>query len=89
VCRSRNPSYVIGHFFGKRLVPLNQSVSQFDKTPYIVVNQNANLISFDRAFVANPDLPRRLEENVPLNPLDVGTIFGGNEKGYIDYPFLE
>jgi N-ethylmaleimide reductase len=56
---------------------------------YVLVNQNANLISFDRAFVANPDLPRRLQENAPLNPLDVGTIFGGDEKGYMDYPFLE
>jgi len=48
----------------------------------------ADLVSFGRAFVANPDLPPRLAEGLPLAPLDGATLFGGGERGYTDYPAL-
>jgi N-ethylmaleimide reductase len=48
----------------------------------------AKLISFGSLFLANPDLPKRFELNTPLNQPDRDTMFGGNDKGYIDYPFL-
>ena len=53
-----------------------------------IVNKKADLISFEKLFVANPDLPKRLEKKASLNLLDIKTIYGGGEKGYIDYPFL-
>ncbi len=31
----------------------------------------------------------RLELNAPLNVPDVSTFYGGAEKGYTDYPFLD
>ena len=43
--------------------------------------------AFGRDFIANPDLPRRLEEGLPLNAQDGSTFYGGDEKGYTDYPF--
>ncbi|OZA26125.1 MAG: alkene reductase [Hydrogenophilales bacterium 17-64-11] len=46
----------------------------------------ADLIAFGRPFIANPDLPKRIANNWPLNPVDPGTMYGGTEKGYIDYP---
>ncbi|WP_116138812.1 alkene reductase [Trinickia diaoshuihuensis] len=46
----------------------------------------ADIIAFGRAFIANPDLPRRLREERPLNEPDASTFFGGGETGYIDYP---
>lgn len=49
----------------------------------------ADAVAFGRMFIANPDLPRRLMENRPLNPYDRSTFYGGNEHGYIDYPALE
>lgn len=49
----------------------------------------ADLIAFGRAFLANPDLPERLEQNDPLNEPDPATFYGGAEAGYTDYPFLE
>ncbi|MGE4490344.1 MAG: alkene reductase [Kiritimatiellales bacterium] len=52
-------------------------------------NDRADLISFGRPFIANPDLVKRLKRDAPLNRLDVDTLYGGNEKGYTDYPFLE
>lgn len=43
---------------------------------------------FGRWFLANPDLPRRLRENIPLNAYDRQTFYTPEEpKGYIDYPF--
>ena len=46
----------------------------------------ADLIAFGRPFIANPDLPARLRGALPLNEADPGTFFGGDERGYIDYP---
>ncbi len=48
----------------------------------------ADLVAFGRPFVANPDLPRRLAENLPLAAFDGGALFGGTERGYSDYPAL-
>jgi N-ethylmaleimide reductase len=49
----------------------------------------AKLISFGSLYLANPDLPKRFELNAAFNQPDRMTMFGGNEKGYIDYPFLD
>ncbi|MFH0968860.1 MAG: alkene reductase [Methanobacteriota archaeon] len=48
----------------------------------------ADLISFGAIFLANPDLPERFRRNAPLNPVDVSTLYVGEEKGYTDYPTL-
>ncbi|MCP9757193.1 alkene reductase [Lacihabitans sp. CCS-44] len=48
----------------------------------------AKAIAFGSSFLANPDLPKRFELDAPLNQPDRMTMFGGDEKGYIDYPFL-
>ncbi|MGC1783940.1 MAG: alkene reductase [Acidobacteriaceae bacterium] len=54
----------------------------------IVESGLADAVAFGRIFIANPDLPRRLMEDKPLNPYDRGTFYGGNEHGYTDYPAL-
>ena len=48
----------------------------------------ADLIAFGATFLANPDLPRRFALNAALNTPDRATMFGGDSRGYIDYPFL-
>ena len=48
----------------------------------------ADLISFGRPFIANPDLVERLRRDAPLNTPDRSTFFGGSTKGYNDYPAL-
>jgi N-ethylmaleimide reductase len=48
----------------------------------------ADLVAFGALFIANPDLPERFARNAPLNAPDQSTFYGGNEKGYTDYPFL-
>jgi N-ethylmaleimide reductase len=48
----------------------------------------ADLISFGRLFISNPDLVERLRRGAPLNEPDRATFFGGGAAGYTDYPFL-
>lgn len=49
----------------------------------------ADLVSFGRLFIANPDLPLRVKNNWPLAQPDQATFYQGKEKGYTDYPFYE
>ncbi len=50
---------------------------------------DADLVSFGKLFLANPDLPERFKRNAPLNEPDFKTFYGSGEEGYTDYPFLE
>lgn len=43
-------------------------------------------IAFGRHFLSNPDLPRRIQENLPLNPYDRTTFYTFDARGYTDYP---
>jgi N-ethylmaleimide reductase len=55
-----------------------------------VTSGRADLVSFGRPFLANPDLVERLKGDAPLNPMmDGSTIYGGGAHGYTDYPTLE
>ncbi len=63
----------------------------YDRTMAIeaVTSGSADLVSFGRDFLANPDLVARLEQKAALNPMmDASTIYGGGAHGYIDYPTL-
>jgi N-ethylmaleimide reductase len=46
----------------------------------------ADLISFGRPFIANPDLVERLATGIPLATPDETTFYGGDARGYTDYP---
>ena len=48
----------------------------------------ADAISFGRPFLANPDLVRRFRDRVPLNELQVETLYTQGSDGYTDYPAL-
>ena len=49
----------------------------------------ADAVAFGTAFIANPDLVRRLREHAPLNVPDRSTFYGGGAAGYTDYPMLD
>ena len=48
----------------------------------------ADAVAYGRAFIANPDLVRRMREGAALNAPDPGTFYGGGEHGYLDYPAM-
>lgn len=54
-----------------------------------VRNGRADLVSFGKLFIANPDLPERLRAGAPLACADPDTFYGGGAEGYIDYPTME
>jgi N-ethylmaleimide reductase len=47
---------------------------------------DADAIAFGRYFVSNPDLPRRIRENLPLSAYDRDTFYTFEPTGYTDYP---
>jgi N-ethylmaleimide reductase len=49
---------------------------------------NADLVSFGKLLLANPDLVQRFKTGAALNTPDPDTFYGGDEKGYTDYPVL-
>lgn len=49
----------------------------------------ADLIGFGRPFIANPDLPHRLQHGLALNQPDGSRFFGGAAQGLTDYPLAE
>lgn len=52
----------------------------------MIANGLVDFIAYGRKFLANPDLPYRFENDLPLNEIsDPKTLFGGDERGYTDY----
>jgi N-ethylmaleimide reductase len=51
-----------------------------------IANGAADLVSFGRSFIANPDLVDRLRREIPLAAPDPRTFYGGGAAGYTDYP---
>jgi N-ethylmaleimide reductase len=54
----------------------------------LIEDGTADLISFGALFLANPDLPARLAAGGPFNAPDRNGFFGGDHRGYTDYPTL-
>jgi N-ethylmaleimide reductase len=52
----------------------------------IIARGDADLVAFGRVFASNPDLPERLKLGVPLAPYDRSAFWGGDRRGYTDYP---
>ncbi len=53
-----------------------------------IAEGRADVVSYGKLFIANPDLPRRFKENAPLNTSNPDTFYGGGAEGYTDYPRL-
>lgn len=70
-------------FHGTIIVAGRYDVNRADE---ILVKGYADLVAFGRSFIANPDLPYRLCNQLPLANFDKGPLFGGGAEGYIDYP---
>ncbi len=75
--------------FRKQFKGILISAGGYDRAEamHAVEADRADAVAFGRLFIANPDLPERLRMNQPLNHYDRQTFYGGDEKGYTDYPF--
>jgi len=54
----------------------------------LLTEGKADAIAFGLWFIANPDLPQRLQQGAELNPLRAEVIYGQGSEGYTDYPAL-
>ncbi|WP_420711000.1 alkene reductase [Streptomyces sp. NRRL F-2580] len=52
----------------------------------LIEDGTADVLAFGALFLANPDLPDRLRTEGPYNTPDPTTFFGGDARGYTDYP---
>ncbi|MFC4912897.1 alkene reductase [Actinomadura gamaensis] len=49
----------------------------------------ADAVVFGELWLANPDLPARIKAGGPYNEPDRATYYGGDHRGYTDYPTLD
>jgi len=54
----------------------------------LLADGRADATVFGSAFLANPDLPERFRQGLPLNVPDKATFYTPGAQGYTDYPAL-
>ena len=59
-----------------------------DSAEQVVASGEADAVAFGKLFIANPDLPKRLKLNAPLNAPQPETFYHPGAEGYVDYPAL-
>ncbi len=74
------------HFTGAYMGNLGYTKAKADAA---IAAGKVDLVAFGVPFIANPDLVERFAKDAPLNEADPSSFYGGNEKGYIDYPTLQ
>lgn len=55
---------------------------------HVLATGEADAVAFGQLFIANPDLPRRLELDASLNEPRPETFYHPGAEGYTDYPAL-
>lgn len=60
-----------------------------DKAVAAIESREADMIAFGSLYLANPDLPYRLENDLHFTQPDQSTFYTPGEKGYTDYPFYK
>jgi 2,4-dienoyl-CoA reductase-like NADH-dependent reductase (Old Yellow Enzyme family) len=59
-----------------------------DTAEQVVQSGDADAVAFGKAFIANPDLPKRFAEKAELNAPVPETFYSHGTEGYLDYPAL-
>ncbi|MFB9307634.1 N-ethylmaleimide reductase [Agromyces hippuratus] len=67
---------------------LNRAGADMERRAQDVRDGLADVVSVGQLALANPDLIDRIVAGAPMNSPDRGTLYGGDERGYTDYPRL-
>ena len=67
---------------------LNRGGSDIETRARDVEDGLADVVTVGAMVLANPDLVERVKTGAPLNEPDRSTFYGGDERGYTDYPTL-
>ena len=70
-------------------VYMTNSGYDFARASAALARDEADMVAFGALFIANPDLPLRFARGAPFNKPDPATFYGGDAKGYTDYPFFD
>lgn len=54
----------------------------------VIAGGEADAVAFGKLFIANPDLPKRLQLDAPLNEPKPESFYAPTPEGYVDYPAL-
>jgi 2,4-dienoyl-CoA reductase-like NADH-dependent reductase (Old Yellow Enzyme family) len=65
----------------------NQQLTK-QRAEELVASGTADAVSWGQLFIANPDLPKRLQLDAPLNKPVPETFYAKGTTGYTDYPAL-
>lgn len=65
----------------------NQQLTK-ERAEKLLAAGDADAVAFGQLFIANPDLPRRLKVDAPLNVPNPATFYADTPEGYVDYPAL-
>ncbi|BCK59255.1 alkene reductase [Nocardia wallacei] len=67
----------------------NRAPTSADAAERTLRSGHADLVSFGRAFIANPDLVHRITHQLPLAPIREHVLYGRTAEGYTDYPIWD
>ncbi|MFZ4639723.1 MAG: alkene reductase [Nodosilinea sp.] len=73
------------HFSGNLVANLGYSAAEAEAA---ITAQAVDAVAFGVSFLANPDLPARIQAGAPLTPPRPDTFYTPGPEGYTDYPFL-
>lgn len=73
------------HYQGHLMLNMGYSA---DEAAQVISNKQADSVAFGTGFLANPDLPARVQAGAELNTPDQNTFYSAGAEGYTDYPFM-
>lgn len=79
---------ILAHWSGPVISSGNYTYDVQSAYDYAEKGSN-KLVSFGRAFIANPDLVERVRNHWKLNPYNRDTFYTNGSEGYTDYPFYK
>ena len=57
-----------------------------ERAEQVLINNEADIISFGVPYISNPDLVNRFKNNIELAKADTNTFYSGDAVGFTDYP---
>jgi N-ethylmaleimide reductase len=68
---------------------VNAPAATLEERAALVADGAADVVTVGQLALANPDLVARMRADGPFNEPDPSTYYGGDHRGYTDYPALE
>ncbi|MDX1351977.1 MAG: alkene reductase, partial [Thiomicrorhabdus sp.] len=78
-------SAVIEHYQGNIIGNMGYDATEAETA---IAKGDLAAVAFGVSFLANPDLPERIQAGAPLNEADPDTFYSAGPKGYTDYPYM-